>query len=83
LPGYHTNTNNHILKQGYNQQVARVQRYMEDVRKMYGRCMEDVWKMYGRCMEEVYKKRIILMHFNIKIIANCPDIKLVTNKLWL
>jgi hypothetical protein len=65
------------LKQGYNQQVARVQRYMEDVRKMYGRCTEDVWKMYGRCMEEVYKKRIIQMHFNIKIIANCPDIKLV------
>ena len=55
MPGYHTNTNNHILKQGYNQQVARVQRYMEDVRKMYGRCMEDVWKMYGRCMGDVWK----------------------------
>ena len=38
--------------------------------------MEDVWKISIR-MEEVSKKLIIRMHFNIKIIANCPDTTLI------
>ncbi len=52
--------------------------------------MEEVWKklanvillgMYGKCIEDVYKKRIL--YVNIKIIANCPNETLITNKLWL